>query len=245
MAARVLSAVVALLALAALGAGGAGAAAERLGACAPGYSPCLPVVADLDCGDIPPAKRPVRVTGSDQYRLDRDGDGIACEEGAAPAQLPPVSSRCSLKGVMPAAAMAYYETRSEVTRAPAGGAAARSLCAATRARYADRGTGRPWALVSAYRYRSAAAAERGLEALCPARRCSKSSAGAKVGISLRFRQEAAAGTAECLRLAGLRREVVVTVKTCAAVGDDGKPYGVAKLKYDASFLAGLLHSRVP
>ena len=44
--------------------------------CMTGYSPCLPVVADLDCGDI---GHPVTVTGSDPYRLDRDGDGIGCD----------------------------------------------------------------------------------------------------------------------------------------------------------------------
>ncbi len=47
--------------------------------CQPGYSPCLPRVADLNCADIPASKKPVRVTGSDPYRLDGDGDGIACE----------------------------------------------------------------------------------------------------------------------------------------------------------------------
>jgi hypothetical protein len=47
--------------------------------CQPGYSPCLPRAADLNCSDIPASKRPVRVTGSDPYRLDGDGDGIACE----------------------------------------------------------------------------------------------------------------------------------------------------------------------
>jgi hypothetical protein len=47
--------------------------------CQPGYSPCLPRRADLNCADIPASKRPVRVTGSDPYRLDGDGDGIACE----------------------------------------------------------------------------------------------------------------------------------------------------------------------
>lgn len=44
--------------------------------CMRGYSPCLPVVSDLDCGDI---NGPVRVTGSDPYRLDADGDGIGCD----------------------------------------------------------------------------------------------------------------------------------------------------------------------
>jgi hypothetical protein len=47
--------------------------------CQPGYSPCLPRVADLNCSDVPASKRPVRVTGSDPYRLDGDGDGVACE----------------------------------------------------------------------------------------------------------------------------------------------------------------------
>jgi hypothetical protein len=48
-------------------------------ACAAGYSPCLPVVADLDCDQIPDAKKPVRVTGTDSYGLDRDRDGLGCE----------------------------------------------------------------------------------------------------------------------------------------------------------------------
>ena len=53
---------------------------NRKGAgCQTGYSPCLPRVADLNCADIPASKRPVRVTGSDPYRLDGDGDGTACE----------------------------------------------------------------------------------------------------------------------------------------------------------------------
>src|SRR2546429_321314 len=44
--------------------------------CEPGYSPCLPRVADLNCSDIPATKKPIRVTGSDPYRLDGDRDGI-------------------------------------------------------------------------------------------------------------------------------------------------------------------------
>lgn len=47
--------------------------------CQSGYSPCLPRVADLNCSDIPASKKPIRVTGSDPYRLDGDGDGYACE----------------------------------------------------------------------------------------------------------------------------------------------------------------------
>ena len=46
------------------------------GHCAQGYSPCLPVVRDLDCSAI---GHPVRVTGADQYGLDADGNGIGCE----------------------------------------------------------------------------------------------------------------------------------------------------------------------
>lgn len=44
--------------------------------CMSGYSPCLPIVADLDCGEI---GHSVVVTGGDPYRLDRDGDGIGCD----------------------------------------------------------------------------------------------------------------------------------------------------------------------
>lgn len=48
--------------------------------CHPSYSPCLPIVGDLDCPDVRAlGKAPVRVIGVDSYRLDRDGDGIGCE----------------------------------------------------------------------------------------------------------------------------------------------------------------------
>jgi hypothetical protein len=47
--------------------------------CAAGYSPCLPVVSDLDCGDLSSDQTPVRVTGADPYGLDADGDGYGCE----------------------------------------------------------------------------------------------------------------------------------------------------------------------
>jgi resuscitation-promoting factor RpfB len=51
--------------------------------CTPGYSPCLPPASDYDCrggsGNGPEYTGPVRVTGSDPYDLDRDGDGKACE----------------------------------------------------------------------------------------------------------------------------------------------------------------------
>jgi hypothetical protein len=41
-----------------------------------GYAPCLPVAPDLNCSAV---DGPVRVTGSDPYRLDGDGDGIGCD----------------------------------------------------------------------------------------------------------------------------------------------------------------------
>lgn len=52
---------------------------ESGGSCEPGYSPCLPTVADLNCDDIPSDKTPVTVTGSDPYELDADGDGYGCD----------------------------------------------------------------------------------------------------------------------------------------------------------------------
>jgi hypothetical protein len=53
-------------------------------ACTPGYDPCIPPGPDVDCaggsGNGPRyVEGPVRVTGSDPYGLDRDGDGIGCE----------------------------------------------------------------------------------------------------------------------------------------------------------------------
>jgi hypothetical protein len=51
------------------------------GGCEPGYSPCLPRVSDLDCGEIPASKKPVHVTGSDPYRLDADHNGLGCQSG--------------------------------------------------------------------------------------------------------------------------------------------------------------------
>ncbi len=50
------------------------------GACHVSYSPCLPIVGDLDCADIRAmGVAPVRVLGSDPYRLDGDNDGLGCE----------------------------------------------------------------------------------------------------------------------------------------------------------------------
>jgi resuscitation-promoting factor RpfB len=51
--------------------------------CTPGYSPCLPPAPDYDClggsGDGPAYTGIVRVTGSDLYGLDADGEGVGCE----------------------------------------------------------------------------------------------------------------------------------------------------------------------
>ena len=48
--------------------------------CHPSYTPCLPIVGDLDCADIRAlGVAPVRVLGSDPYRLDGDNDGFGCE----------------------------------------------------------------------------------------------------------------------------------------------------------------------
>jgi hypothetical protein len=53
--------------------------------CDPNYSGCLrPNASDYDCaggsGDGPYYTGPVRVLGDDHYDLDRDGDGVACED---------------------------------------------------------------------------------------------------------------------------------------------------------------------
>ncbi len=48
--------------------------------CHPSYTPCLPIVGDLDCPEVRAmGKAPVHVIGPDDYRLDRDGDGLGCE----------------------------------------------------------------------------------------------------------------------------------------------------------------------
>lgn len=54
-------------------------------ACHPSYEgECVPITSDADCasgsGNGPAyVQGPVRVVGPDEYELDRDGDGIACE----------------------------------------------------------------------------------------------------------------------------------------------------------------------
>ena len=48
--------------------------------CHPSYTPCLPIVGDLDCADVRAlGVAPVRIVGSDPYRLDGDDDGFGCE----------------------------------------------------------------------------------------------------------------------------------------------------------------------
>lgn len=52
--------------------------------CDPNYSGCVPIASDVDCldgdGDGPEyVKGPIEVIGYDKYKLDRDGNGIACE----------------------------------------------------------------------------------------------------------------------------------------------------------------------
>lgn len=48
--------------------------------CHSSYSPCLPIVADLNCDDVRAlGVAPVRVLGSDPYRLDGDNDGSGCD----------------------------------------------------------------------------------------------------------------------------------------------------------------------
>lgn len=53
--------------------------------CDPNYSGCVPIASDVDCaggsGNGPAyVYGPVRVIGSDIYDLDRDGDGIGCDD---------------------------------------------------------------------------------------------------------------------------------------------------------------------
>ena len=51
--------------------------------CHPSYVPCLEIVSDYDCaggsGNGPLYTGRVQVIGPDDYDLDRDGDGIGCE----------------------------------------------------------------------------------------------------------------------------------------------------------------------
>ncbi|NMO51909.1 hypothetical protein HH310_11975 [Actinoplanes sp. TBRC 11911] len=60
------------------------AVGSKTSSCDPNYSGCVPITSDVDCaggsGNGPEyVSGPVRVTGSDIYDLDRDGDGVACD----------------------------------------------------------------------------------------------------------------------------------------------------------------------
>lgn len=53
--------------------------------CDPNYSGCVPIASDVDCaggsGNGPAyVDGPVDVIGNDIYDLDRDNDGVACED---------------------------------------------------------------------------------------------------------------------------------------------------------------------
>jgi len=54
------------------------------GGCHPSYSPCVPYASDVDCaggsGNGPAYTGTVSVVGPDVYGLDRDGDGVGCED---------------------------------------------------------------------------------------------------------------------------------------------------------------------
>jgi hypothetical protein len=49
------------------------------GNCHSGYLPCVPIADNVDCSDL---RMVVRVVGTDDYGLDRDGDGVGCESYA-------------------------------------------------------------------------------------------------------------------------------------------------------------------
>lgn len=66
------------------GGNGGGSSGSSGGGCTPGYSPCIAPGPDVDCqgqgGDGPRyVAGPVKVTGSDPYDLDGDGNGIGCQ----------------------------------------------------------------------------------------------------------------------------------------------------------------------
>lgn len=58
---------------------------EESSGCDPNYSGCVPIASDVDCsggsGNGPEyVSGPVTVIGSDIYDLDRDNDGVGCED---------------------------------------------------------------------------------------------------------------------------------------------------------------------
>ena len=58
---------------------------KKSSSCDPNYAwACVPIASDVDCtggsGNGPAyVQGPVKVIGSDIYDLDRDGDGVGCE----------------------------------------------------------------------------------------------------------------------------------------------------------------------
>ncbi|OBF20021.1 excalibur domain-containing protein [Mycobacterium sp. ACS4331] len=57
---------------------------SQQGECDSNYSGCVPVASDVDCaggsGNGPEyVAGPISVIGDDIYELDRDGDGVACD----------------------------------------------------------------------------------------------------------------------------------------------------------------------
>jgi hypothetical protein len=57
---------------------------QQAPSCHPSYSGCVPIASDVDCaggsGDGPEyVSGPINVIGPDEYGLDSDGDGVACE----------------------------------------------------------------------------------------------------------------------------------------------------------------------
>ena len=57
--------------------GGEGSSGGGGGNCNPNYRPCIPMTRpDWDCSEL---SGTYAVVGADVYRLDRDGDGVACE----------------------------------------------------------------------------------------------------------------------------------------------------------------------
>ncbi|MFE3444069.1 MULTISPECIES: hypothetical protein [Nocardia] len=59
------------------------ASAQPGSGCHESYDPCVPITSDVDCaggsGNGPEYTGRVRVIGPDEYDLDRDGNGIGCE----------------------------------------------------------------------------------------------------------------------------------------------------------------------
>jgi resuscitation-promoting factor RpfB len=58
---------------------------EPSGDCDPNYSGCVPVASDVDCAGgsgngLEYVAGPITVIGTDVYDLDRDNDGVACED---------------------------------------------------------------------------------------------------------------------------------------------------------------------